>query len=102
VRVDAHVHVWGEQELEVYEWMTPEMEQIRRPFSPDELHPLLSAHGFDRALLVQTHSSLEDTRDFLELAAATDLLAGVVGWIDLTSPYVADTVAELRARPDGL
>jgi L-fuconolactonase len=101
MRIDAHVHFWGRPQLAIYDWMTPEMEAIRRPFAPDELRPLLAAHGFDHAILVQTHASVDETRAFLELAAATDFVAGVVGWVDLTSPKIADTLAELRARPDG-
>jgi L-fuconolactonase len=101
VRIDAHVHFWGERELALYEWMTPEMNALRRPFGPDDLRPLLAAHEFDHAVVVQTHSSLAETRAFLELAAADDLVAGVVGWVDLTSPDVAGTLAELRGGPGG-
>ncbi|HEX9598761.1 MAG TPA: amidohydrolase family protein [Gaiellaceae bacterium] len=101
MRIDAHVHFWGRPQLELYDWMTAEMEAIRRPFAPEELRPLLAAQGFDRAVLVQTHSSVEETRDFLALAAEVDVVAGVVGWVDLTSPKVPDTLAELRARPGG-
>jgi L-fuconolactonase len=36
-----------------------------------------------------------------EPAGASDLLAGVVGWVDLTAPAVADEVASLRALPGG-
>jgi len=36
-----------------------------------------------------------------EPAAAAGLLAGVVGWTDLTAPAVADAVASLRASPGG-
>src|SRR5947207_7197636 len=36
-----------------------------------------------------------------EPAAAGGLLAGVVGWIDLAAPAVADAVAGLRAQPGG-
>jgi L-fuconolactonase len=96
VRVDAHVHFWGPRELAGYGWMTPEMDAIRRPFAPDDLRPLLDAHGFDGAVVVQTYSSLDETRGFLALAARIDFVAGVVGWIDLTSPEVAETVAGLR------
>jgi L-fuconolactonase len=99
VRVDAHVHFWGPRELAGYEWMTPAMEAIRRPFAPEDLRPLLDAHGFDRAVVVQTYSSVDETRGLLELARRTDFLAGVVGWVDLTSPEVAVTVAELRDGP---
>jgi L-fuconolactonase len=72
------------------------MDVIRRPFAPDELRPLLAGHGFDAAVVVQTYSSVEETRALLELAAHADVVAGVVGWVDLTSPEVATTLAELR------
>jgi L-fuconolactonase len=36
-----------------------------------------------------------------EPAGASGLLAGVVGWVDLTAPAVADEVASLRALPGG-
>jgi L-fuconolactonase len=101
VRVDAHVHVWGVSELERYTWMTSELAAIRRPFGLEELAPLLAANGFECAILVQTYSSVEETGAFLELAAASPLIAGVVGWVDLTNPGVADTLAELREPADG-
>src|SRR5207302_5939028 len=65
-------------------------------FGPEDLRPSLVANGIDRVLLVQAQSSLEETRRFLALAEASDLVGGVVGWVDLTSPDVADTLAELR------
>jgi L-fuconolactonase len=101
VRVDAHVHVWGASELERYTWMTSELAVIRQPFGLEELAPLLAANGFDCAILVQTYSSVGETGAFLELAAASASIAGVVGWVDLTDPDVAGTLAELRERPDG-
>jgi L-fuconolactonase len=101
VRIDAHVHLWGPAELAVYEWMTREMDAIRRPFGPDELQVQLERRGFERAILVQTYSSVAETRAFLELAESTPFVVGVVGWADLTAPDVADVVAQLRAGPGG-
>ena len=96
MKLDAHVHFWGRQELAVYEWMTDEMTAIRRPFAVDALRPLLAAHGFEACVVVQTYSSVEETEAFVELARQTDVVAGVVGWVDLTSPDISDTLAELR------
>ena len=101
MRVDAHVHFWGPAELERYDWMTPEMDAIRRPFGPQDLIGHLERHDFDCAVLVQTYSSVEETRGYLELAASTDFLGGVVGWVDLADAAVADTLAELREGPGG-
>jgi L-fuconolactonase len=101
VRVDAHVHLWGTAELERYDWMTPEMHAIRRPFGPEDLRVHLARHGFDRAVLVQTYSGLDETRSYLELAATTSFIGGVVGWVDLTDASVSETVADLLDGPGG-
>lgn len=81
--------------------MGDELAAIRRPFGPGELAPLLASAGIDRTVLVQTISNLDETREFLNTAAGTDFIAGVVGWVDLTDPSVADTLRDLRAGPGG-
>lgn len=98
--VDAHHHFWDPSAAE-YPWMTDELAAIRRPFTPDDLRPLLAETGVDCTVLVQTRSSLQETREFLALAARTDFIAGVVGWVDLTDPDVDATVQELKAGPGG-
>ena len=92
--VDAHHHFWDPTRRE-YPWMTEELAAIRRPFGPGDLRPLLEDNGVDRTVLVQTVSSLDETREFLETAATSEFVAGVVGWVDLTSPDVTDTIASL-------
>ena len=81
--------------------MGDELVSIRRPFGPNELAPLLASAGIDRTVLVQTISSLDETREFLDTAARTDFIAGVIGWVDLTDPSVTDTLQELRAGAGG-
>jgi L-fuconolactonase len=100
-RVDAHHHVW---DLAVRDesWITgAEMEPIRRTFTVADLAPHAQAAGITRTVLVQTLSDVEETRDFLALAAESDLVGAVTGWVDLTAPSVADDLAELRAQPGG-
>lgn len=99
VVVDAHQHFWERPDHDFLQ--APDMAPLRRPFGPGDLRPLLAAAGVDATVLVQTRSSLAETREFLALAAATDFIAGVVGWVDLTSPRVAEVIAGLQARPDG-
>src|SRR6266545_1205383 len=77
--------------------MGAELETIRRTFGPDDLKPLLQETGVDRTVLVQTISSFDETREFLDIAKTTDFIAGVVGWVDLTVPDVADTIASLES-----
>lgn len=99
--VDSHQHFWDPARF-AYFWMAGEAEApLRRPYAPADLAPLLAEAGVDRTVLVQALMSIDETRWFLETAAATPFVAGVVGWVDLTDPEVAATLAELRARPDG-
>jgi L-fuconolactonase len=50
---------------------------------------------------VQTVPSLQETREFMDIAQRTRFVAGVVGWVDLTDPAVGDTLAELQSQPNG-
>jgi len=92
--VDAHTHFWDPAQHD-YPWMGAELNSIRQRFGPDQLRPLLVDNGVDQTILVQTISSLDETREFLETATGTDFIAGVVGWVDLTSPSVDETLASL-------
>jgi len=100
-KVDAHHHVW---DLTVREqsWMVgPELDPIRRNFSLEDLAPLAVAADVSATVLVQTVGLVEETVEFLEIAASNDLVAGVVGWVDLTADDIGDVLDGLLARPDG-
>jgi L-fuconolactonase len=100
VIVDAHHHFWDPARAD-YPWLTDELAVIRRAFTPDDLAPLLAATGVDATVLVQTRSSIEETREFLATAAATPFIRGVVGWVDLTDPAIGDVLAGLRESVGG-
>ncbi|MCG5218247.1 amidohydrolase family protein [Streptosporangium soli] len=98
-RVDAHHHVW---DLGVRDqpWITGQrMAPIRRDFSLADLAPLAREAGIGRTILVQTVPDPAETPEFLALAAGSDLVAGVVGWVDLTGGDVAGALADLPAGP---
>lgn len=99
--VDAHHHVW-DLSVREQDWITgPELRPLRRDFGIDDLVPEAVAASVDRTVLVQTVTVAEETPEFLALAAGHDLVAGVVGWTDLTRPDVADELARLRQLPGG-
>ena len=100
--VDSHHHFWDTTNGRFeYPWMTGAAASLAGKRGPDELRPLLSVAGVERSVLVQTISSVEETELFLEIADATDFVAAVVGWVDLTDPAVDTMIDRLRARPDG-
>jgi L-fuconolactonase len=99
--IDAHHHVW-DLSVRDQDWITGEaLAPLRRDFSLDDLRPEASAAGVDATILVQTVAVADETPEFLALAAGADLIAGVVGWVDLTAPDVAVTLAGLRELPGG-
>jgi L-fuconolactonase len=101
VTVDAHHHVW-DLSVRDQDWLTgPELAPLRRDFTVADLAPEARAAGVDRTVLVQTVTVPDETPELLALADAHDLIAGVVGWTDLTRPDVAEELAELRALPGG-
>ncbi|MFF0476301.1 amidohydrolase family protein [Streptomyces sp. NPDC004284] len=101
MRVDAHHHLW-ELGRRPQTWLDgPESAAIRRDFTMADLAPRARAAGIERTVLVQVLPDLAETREFLALADAEPLIAGVVGWADLTGPGIADTLAELRQGPGG-
>jgi L-fuconolactonase len=94
--IDAHHHLWDPGRRE-YPWLAgAALDPIRRPYTVDDLRRVAAA---DATVLVQTVSSAGETGEFLATAAASDgLIAGVVGWVDLTAPDVADRLAALEHR----
>jgi L-fuconolactonase len=99
--IDAHQHFWDPARAD-YPWMAaPELAPIRRAFAPGDLAPLLRANGVDASILVQCRSSIEETGEFLRLAAATPFVIGVVGWADLTDGAIGETLARLRGSVGG-
>ena len=99
--IDAHHHLW-DLSVRDQDWITgPAMAPIARSFGLDDLRPLAEAAGVSATILVQTVTVAEETPEMLALAASDPLVAGVVGWTDLTAPDIADTLARLRALPGG-
>ncbi|MDQ0939209.1 amidohydrolase [Streptomyces sp. V1I1] len=99
--IDAHHHVWDLSGRD-QDWITgPDLAPIRRSFSLDDLVPEARAAGVHATVLVQTVTVAEETPEFLAIADGSDLVAGVVGWTDLTAPGIADMLAALRELPGG-
>ncbi|MFJ6348151.1 amidohydrolase family protein [Streptomyces sp. NPDC092046] len=99
--IDAHHHVW-DLTVRPQPWITGDgLAPLARSFSMDDLATKARAAGVVGTVLVQTVCVPEETPEMLALAAGSDLIAGVVGWTDLTAPGVADALAALREAPGG-
>jgi L-fuconolactonase len=100
LKVDAHQHFWDPSRAD-YPWMTDKLATIRRPFGAGDLRPRLREHGIEASVLVQTRASVAESFEFLRIAEQTDFVAGVVGWVDLTDPWMDQTLQQIRSSPAG-
>jgi L-fuconolactonase len=100
--VDAHQHVW-DPSAHAQPWLDSDeaLAPLRRVFSIGDLAPLAVAAGVDRTVVVQTITEPGETPELLTLARDHPLVAGVVGWTDLTAATVAGALDDLRGLPGG-
>ena len=96
--IDSHQHFWQVGRFD-YPWMSAEVARLYRDFLPDALEPILNDCGVRQTVLVQASNSLEETRWLLELADRHRFIAGVVGWVDLTSPQVEEQIVAFTTHP---
>jgi L-fuconolactonase len=83
-------------------WLAqPELAPLRRNFLLADLEPEAAAAGVTSTVVVQTVAEPGETPEMLALAADSSLIAGVVGWVDLEAPDVADAIGALRQLPGG-
>jgi len=102
VVIDSHQHFW---DLSAHDqpWLAsdPVLAPLLRDFALADLAPLAAAGGVTASVVVQTVTESWETPELLTLAAGPGLVAGVVGWADLTAPAIADVLARLRELPGG-
>jgi L-fuconolactonase len=79
--------------------MPPGASILRRNYLPEDLAPILEQHGFDGTVVVQANVVIEETWWLLDLAAASELIRGVVAWVDLTDPNVGDVLDCCQKKP---
>jgi len=96
--IDTHHHFWHYTAAE-FGWIGDDMAAIRRDFGPDDLAAEMAAHGVHGAVAVQSPQTEAETRMLLDAAGHHAWLLGVVGWVPLTSPDVADRLAHYAADP---
>ncbi|MGV3762558.1 amidohydrolase family protein [Parapedobacter sp.] len=97
-RIDSHQHFWRYHPVKDA-WITEDMAAIQRDFLPSQLKPLMDAHRVSGCVAVQADQSEMETLFLLELAEQHPFIRGVVGWVDLQAPDVADRLAHFCRFP---
>jgi L-fuconolactonase len=92
MKIDAHQHFWIFDPVRD-SWINDEMSAIRRDFLPEDLKPILTAHGFDGCVAVQADQTEAQNDFLLTFAGQNDFIKGVVGWVDLQNPQIEERLS---------
>ena len=98
MRIDSHQHFWAYNPTD-YVWMSDAMEVLRRDYLPADLLPQLRQCDFEGTIAVQARQMEAETEWLLQLAEQHDLIVGVVGWVDFSSPRLPETLERFAEFP---
>ncbi len=82
---DTHIHTWNFERAE-YAWLNNDLSILNRSYFIEELEEERLAAGITQGILVQAANNFGDTDWMLEVAAKTNWVDGVVGWLPLMQP----------------
>lgn len=89
--LDTHHHLW-DLSLRSYDWITelPENESIKinRNFLINDLDVIADENNVTGTICVQAHQSEEEALWLLEIAKNSNLIKGVVCWVDLKNSNI--------------
>ena len=94
LKIDGHQHFW-KYSPERDGWITDDMGVLRADYLPQQLEPLLKAHGFSGSVVVQSAQNREENIFQLKNAVKHDFIKGVVGWVDLQAENIEQRLEAL-------
>ncbi len=95
--IDSHHHLWRYSK-EDYPWI-PENSPLARDQLIQELETVTNEAGITGTVVVQARQTTEESDFLLSLAAETDLIKAVVGWVPLFDENVGADLGRLAAHP---
>ena len=98
LKVDSHQHFWIFDPIRD-NWITEDMTNIRCDFLPEHLMPILGQNSISACVAVQADQTEFETEFLLDLAEKNSFIKGVVGWVDLFSPGLADRLQHWKSFP---
>jgi L-fuconolactonase len=100
MKIDSHHHVW-DLSVREQDWMEGDaLAPISRTFTMADMDPVLEKSGIDFTVIVQTVAVMEETPEFLDIAASHPRVAGVVGWLDMESPDITRALESHLSHPE--
>jgi L-fuconolactonase len=95
--IDSHVHFWKFDPIRDA-WITKDMKVIRKDFLPEDFSLYLNENSIDGCIAVQADQSDEETEFLVNLAKENPFIKGIVGWIDLTSEKLEESLQNYHSE----
>lgn len=95
--IDSHVHFWKFDPVRDA-WITNEMTAIRKDFLPEDFSLPLKENNIEGCIAVQADQSDKETEFLVNLAQENPFIKGVVGWIDLTSEKLEESLQNYQSE----
>ena len=93
--LDTHHHLWN-LSLRKYDWINDlpkeEANAINKNFLINDLNIVANNNNLDGTICVQAHQSEDEAFWLLEIAKNSELIKGVVCWVDLKSPSLESSL----------
>ncbi|ASG68764.1 amidohydrolase [Francisella halioticida] len=84
--LDSHVHFIDYQNnKDDYPWIDSNMDVLKQELLPQQLYHDSRISNVNSVIAIQAVRSIKETEWLLKLATENDFIAGVVGWVDLSS-----------------
>jgi L-fuconolactonase len=93
--IDTHIHVWNFDKAN-YPWLDGNTSVLNKTYNIEEIEKERIEANIIAGVLVQASNNLEDTDWMLEVAASTEWIQGVVGWLPLTDPDASQKLLEQK------
>jgi L-fuconolactonase len=98
IKIDSHQHFW-KLDRKDYSWLNEDVIALYRDFMPEDLKPFLEKNQIEKTIVVQAAPTVEETLFLLSLYEEHDWIAGVVGWLDLSSSTFNNQLDALLNHP---
>ena len=98
MKIDTHQHFWHFEPAD-FPWISAQMPLLRQSFLPADSRPSMGRCGVDGVIAVQARSLAQETDFLLALAAQDPRILGLVGWVDLAGPGLAQQLEKWSNQP---
>jgi L-fuconolactonase len=90
--IDSHQHFWNYDPIKD-SWIDDSMSVLKKDYLPKELKEIYEINSVDGCISVQADQSEDETIFLLNQASKNTFIKGIVGWLDIKSPKLDESLS---------